>query len=396
MSRFALGYLLSLGLAASSLTGPQAHGQTVATGAAPSASTENLLTIGSVAPALDIENWVSQTDGVSEPVTTFKDGQVYVVEFWATWCGPCIASMPHISQLQQEYLDRGVTVVSVSDESLDVVSEFLEREVRGKKNAEGEPLTYAELTANYCLTSDPDGSVNKDYMRAANQNGIPCAFIVGKDGRIDWIGHPMRMDGPLEQVVTDSWDRAAFGEQFRAEQEFEIAMNQALRLLRQGKPDEARAQVAKLAETAPTPELKAQAEQRIIQLEFMVFQQQVAEDQAAAVENLPKLIEMAGGSAGAVNSITWTVAQRADRGEQVSPELLDAAVKQVEQVMDKDNPDPSLTDTLAHLVYHQGDLDRAIKLEEEASAGASGRLKQGIDAYLEMLKEEKASGPADE
>ncbi len=42
-------------------------------------------------------------------------------------------------------------------------------------------------------------------MEAAGQNGIPCAFIVGKDQKIEWIGHPMQMDAVLEQVVSDSW-----------------------------------------------------------------------------------------------------------------------------------------------------------------------------------------------
>ena len=51
-------------------------------------------------------------------------------------------------------------------------------------------------------------------MRAAGQSGIPTAFIVGKTGQVEWIGHPMTMDEPLAQVVAGDWDRAAAKAEF--------------------------------------------------------------------------------------------------------------------------------------------------------------------------------------
>ena len=87
------------------------------------------LGIGSKAPALNIEHWVQDGNGFFKPVTKFENDKVYVVEFWATWCGPCIASMPHLAELQNKYRGNGVQVISVSDESLDEVKDLL-----GKKN----------------------------------------------------------------------------------------------------------------------------------------------------------------------------------------------------------------------------------------------------------------------
>ncbi len=178
-------------------------------------SNAETLTIGSSAPSINVEHWVHNGEGRFSKVENFESGKVYIVEFWATWCGPCIASMPHIVEVQNKYADKGVQLVSISDEKLEVVEKFLEKKLPNPK--EDGPSTYGELTKSYCLTADPDKSVHKDYMTAAERHGIPCCFIVGKDAKIEWIGHPMRMDEPLEQVVEGTWDRETFGKNFRIE-----------------------------------------------------------------------------------------------------------------------------------------------------------------------------------
>ena len=150
------------------------------------------LTIGSPAPAIDIEHWFHD----KEPITAFKAGKVYVVEFWATWCGPCLASMPHLAEIQDRH-SGDLTVISVSDEDPETVEKFLDRE-------KGD-TTFRAITAAYSLTTDPDQSVNKDYMKAAGQNGIPTAFIVGKTGEIDGVDRAVAGDvGEALALVDES------------------------------------------------------------------------------------------------------------------------------------------------------------------------------------------------
>ena len=175
-------------------------------GSVASSDAADQLTIGSKAPPIDIEHWISE----KEPVKDFEPGRVYVIEFWATWCGPCIASIPHLRDIQLRHLD-GLTVISVSDEPLDIIEQFLE--------LKRDETTFKELTSDYWLTTDPDGSVKQDYMRAAGQSGIPTAFIVGKTGEVEWIGHPMRIDEPVAQILDGTWDREAYELQRKEEQE---------------------------------------------------------------------------------------------------------------------------------------------------------------------------------
>src|SRR5579883_3528530 len=59
---------------------------------------EASLKVGDPAPALKATRWLQGTE-----VSAFAPRKLYVVEFWATWCGPCVVMMPHLSQLQSEY-----------------------------------------------------------------------------------------------------------------------------------------------------------------------------------------------------------------------------------------------------------------------------------------------------
>jgi hypothetical protein len=100
--------------------------------------------------------------------------------------------MPHLSQLQEEYGDA-VTFIGVTNEDVGTVEAFLASESPDGRSW-GDAIAYR-------LATDNDGATSAAYMKAANQNGIPTAFIVGRDGKIKWIGHPGRIDGPLRQAV---------------------------------------------------------------------------------------------------------------------------------------------------------------------------------------------------
>ncbi len=130
-----------------------------------------------------------------KPVT-IEEGKIYVVEFWATWCGPCRTSIPHLTKVQKEFKDQGVTVIGISGESeIDEVKSFVAEQ--------GEKMDYT-------VAVDPDSKVNNGYMKAYRQRGIPSAFIVDQKSNVVWVGHPMgALDQVLEEVVTGTFDLAS-------------------------------------------------------------------------------------------------------------------------------------------------------------------------------------------
>lgn len=184
-------------------------------GSAVGSAAAQSMTIGSAAPPLAIAHWLK-----GEEVTRFTAGQVYVLEFWATWCAPCVANMGHLSELQERYAARGVHVIGLSDEPLQTAVAFLCTRYGEKQAPQLERTRYA-------LATDPDRSVHEAYFEAAGLSGIPAAFVIGKDGKVEWIGHPAEMDAVLEAVVSDRWNRAEHEARARAELEARRALREA-------------------------------------------------------------------------------------------------------------------------------------------------------------------------
>src|SRR5262249_53250212 len=78
------------------------------------------LALGDPAPKIEVKEFVK-----GDPVEKFDKGKLYVVEFWATWCGPCRTSIPHLTELQKKHKDVTFIGVSVYENNQDAVKPFV-------------------------------------------------------------------------------------------------------------------------------------------------------------------------------------------------------------------------------------------------------------------------------
>ncbi|MFD0893568.1 redoxin family protein [Luteolibacter ambystomatis] len=200
-----------------------------------------VLKTGDPAPKIQVSAW-AQGDEVKE----FEGDKVYIVEFWATWCGPCVASIPHINDIQKKYKDKGLVVIGQNlGEDKKTVTDFI-KQMGGKMG--------------YRVTVDDKsdgGWMGKHWLTAAGQNGIPCAFVVNKKGSIAYIGHPMSLkEEVLEKLLGEpstksSAEPAAPAEDAAPSAKATELATRAKAEIAAGKLAEAEATIAQLQEALP-------------------------------------------------------------------------------------------------------------------------------------------------
>jgi len=124
--------------------------------------------VGKNAPGIIVQNWITE----NPPDVENLAGKVYVVEFWATWCRPCVQNIEHLIKLTDKYKDKAFELIALSqDKSADKVrSLVLKKQI------------------NYHVAIDK-GTVNWYGVR-----GYPTVFVVNHIGKVLWQGYPWSQD----------------------------------------------------------------------------------------------------------------------------------------------------------------------------------------------------------
>jgi len=146
---------------------------------------------GQIAPPIVASKWLRGT-----PVTQFEPGQVYVVELWASWCVPCLNSLPGIMALESKYAGQ-ITVIAAD------VWEFKYREPPTVLASYGDILPgIVALDSIPPGKNAMEGVIARSYLGTSGNAAVPQAYIIDGAGRIAWLGHPEDIEGPLLRVLT--------------------------------------------------------------------------------------------------------------------------------------------------------------------------------------------------
>ena len=326
------------------------------------------LEIGDPAPSIHFTHWVT-----GEAIANFEPGKVHVVEFWATWCPPCRASMPHLSSLQDKY-GSDVKFMGFSDEDQQTVDGFL-----GKPSQQDPEKTWAEIVT-YALVLDEDRVMHDSYLAATGTRGIPAAFIVGREGNLLWHGHPLEMDKPLEAIVAGDWTAANANEQLEAIAAERVRMQEVQqRFAKAISAKDWNAAVAAFDEMLADASVAAMiGNQAVVQRYYLLTQAGRADE---AKELMSEQKSLLWDDSQALNALAWLIA--ADLPE-TSERDFDLALEVAERANElTEGVEPAVLDTLAKVYYQQGNLDEAINWQEKAVANSdSDEIAATLASYV--------------
>ena len=159
---------------------------------------------GAVPPQLSVARWISAGGLAPKSLTNFDKDKLYVIEFWSTDCEGAVPRFLQLATLKQQYAKQDVRFALLSHESTETIQSFLKGSAR---TPEGQPVPYQQLATSLAIGSDPDRSAHNAYMGNESSGQLPWAFLIGRDGKLEWQGHPSELDLVLDAVAQGRWDR---------------------------------------------------------------------------------------------------------------------------------------------------------------------------------------------
>lgn len=336
--------------------------------AAPAAT----LHVGDPAPKLQTGKWVQ-----GEPVAAVETGKVYIVEFWATWCGPCRTSIPHLNEIWEKNKDKGLVVIgqNVLEEEESTVARFVAKM--------GNKMTYRVALDD--KSADEEGAMAKNWLQAAGQDGIPAAFVVGRDGRIAWIGHPMDgLDKVVDEVLAGTFDVKKEAQR-RAEEDKkrEQVIGLSMKLgeaMEDKKWDEALRMADEIEKSLP-----AEAIPQMVDLRFRILAAQ--NDPSLARKTAGALAEKFHDTPEALNVIAWDLVTQKAFAKGLDLVFAEKTAARANELAGGQNP--AILDTYARVLFMKGDKEKAIELQTKAVSLAEDEMKEDLKDTLYSYKEGK-------
>lgn len=326
------------------------------------------LTVGDPAPRLQTGKWIQ-----GERVEEFTPGKVYIVEFWATWCGPCRQVIPHLNELHKKFQEKGVVVIG--------------QDVYEKEETKVEPLVLEigeKMTYRVALDDKTDGKKGKmaeTWLVAADQDAIPCAFIVNQQCVIAWIGQPVGLDEEaIERVIGGQLDLKQMAADYEANHRLNkqitkanLKMHQAMDDKRWVEAESALGELEKLLPSIPSSSWD------IYRFKIAVGKGN-SED---AYKMATRMSEANTGDAMLQNDLAWTLLTQTELKDP-NPGLVEKVATRANQAAEGKNS--AVLDTLARACFVNGKKDKAIELQQEAVRLADEASREELGKTLASYK----------
>ncbi len=142
--------------------------------------------IGDPAPSISAGSWFNLPEGLSSLTSKHLKGRIVMVEFWATWCKPCRAGIPHLVDMQRKYKNKGLVLVALSYEPGSKVGPFV-----------------GQNDMSYIVGAEADSMQDAFGIR-----GYPTAILIDPDGKVAWKGHPLDAEEVIERLLRTKPPRA--------------------------------------------------------------------------------------------------------------------------------------------------------------------------------------------
>src|SRR6266540_899716 len=321
------------------------------------------LKVGDSAPSLQVSKWIN-----AKPISLAegKGKNVYVVEFWATWCGPCRASIPHLTKLADRFEKKNVTFIGVSvddERTRSKVEPFVKK--MGKK-------------MGYPVALDDGAKTNAAYLDAAGVEGIPHAFIVSREGKIAWHGHPLDgLDVQLAELLGDK----EYADTSKNVKAFNDSIQKSVP---EGKWDDVLTALDGLIALEPE-----EAEPLMNKYYILAVKKK---DPAAAAKLGPTLTEKVKDPE-ALNELSWTILTNDDFEGSRDLKLALSLAKKASEVTE--GKDWSILDTYARALFDSGNAKEAVETQKKALEIArkdEDVEKEQIDSLKESLEKFEKGG----
>jgi len=327
--------------------------------------------IGDKAPAVKVAEWIASKPPML-PGEKGAEKHVFVVEFWATWCGPCLRSIPHLAELHTKHEKDGLVILGISNEEAEDVKKFIEKK---------------KMNMPYFVGLDDEMGTNEAYMK--DVRGIPHCYVVDKSNTIIWQGNPLDT-AALDHVVKEVLAGRFNVESAKAEAAAAEKYNETMTMLQAAYAERNEEKMFKLVDELIA--LKPR-EVRAYQIKRQLLTEFGKQDQLAAWDE--KIFTVLAEDLEAMSSIA-EMQLHAELHER-NPALMLRAARRADELCK--GRDADVLATLAQVQCQLGMVNEAIETQKRA-VGLAGDEEidsyRKVLAYYQSVKKLGADGAGDE